>query len=410
MAPQTLFILIIAFVVAEFLFSRWLSWLNLQHLSGEIPAELEGFIDADKYAKSQEYTKVRSRFGLISGTFSFIVILGILYFQGFAWLDSFLRQYTENPVLLSLAFFGILSVANGIIGLPFSIYSTFVIEERFGFNRTTVSTYIVDMIKGAVLGAIIGGGLLALVVWLYTIMGPWFWVVAWATVTLVSLFITMFYTAVLVPIFNKLKPLEDGELRTALEEYSKKVNFPLKNVMVMDSSKRSSKSNAYFSGIGARKTIVLYDTLIQNHTTDELVAVIAHEVGHYKRKHVRNGFILSVAQTGLLLFIFGLLAGSPLLAQALGAQQASFHIGLIAFSMLYSPIGMVTGIFMNMYSRKNEFEADAYARDTYNARALGLALKKLSVDNLSNFRPHPIYVFVEYSHPPLLERLKAMNS
>jgi STE24 endopeptidase len=406
---QTLFILIVVFMVGEFLLSRWLDYLNISNLSGEMPQEMKGYIDEEKYAKSQEYTRVRTRFGNLSGGISFVVTLAFLFLQGFAWLDQLVRQYTTNPIGMALLYFGIISVASGIISFPFSIYSTFVIEERFGFNRTTVKTFLLDKVKGIILGALIGGGLLSLVVWLYTIMGSWFWLVAWGTISFISLFITMFYTSVLVPLFNKLTPLEDGELRTELEAYSKKVDFPLTNIMVMDGSKRSARANAYFSGIGPRKTIVLFDTLLKNHSVAELVAVIAHEVGHNKKKHVRNGFIISVLQMGLLLFIFGQLAASPVLAQALGVAQPSFHIGLIAFMMLYSPIGTVTGILINMYSRKNEFEADAYARQTYGSEPLALALKKLSVDNLSNLRPHPAYVFVHYSHPPLLQRLNALH-
>lgn len=406
---QMLFILIVVFMVGEFLLLRWLDYLNISNLTGDMPPEMQGYIDGEKYAKSQEYTKVRTRFGNLSGGISFVVTLVFLFLQGFAWLDGLVRQYTTNPIGMALLYFGILSVASGIISFPFSVYSTFVIEERFGFNRTTVKTFLVDKLKGILLGALIGGGLLALVVWLYTLMGQWFWLAAWGTISVITLFITMFYTSVLVPLFNKLTPLEDGELRTALEEYSKKVDFPLTNIMVMDGSKRSARANAYFSGIGPRKTIVLFDTLLKNHTVAELVAVIAHEVGHNKKKHVRNGLVISVLQMGLLLFVFGQLAASPVLAQALGVAQPSFHIGLIAFMLLYSPIGTVTGILMNMYSRKNEYEADDYARQTYGAQPLSLALKKLSVDNLSNLRPHPAYVFVHYSHPPLLQRLHAMG-
>ena len=407
---QTLFILIIVFIVAEYALSRYLDYLNLSNLSPDIPAEMDGYIDKEKYAKSQEYTRVSTRFGNISGAISFMLTLVVLFVHGFAWLDNLVRGYSANPILQAVMFFGIFSVASGIISFPFSVYSTFVIEERFGFNRTTVKTFIIDKIKGMALGAILGGGILALLVWLYTILGGWFWLVAWGVVTSITLFITVFYTSVLVPIFNKLTPLEDGELRTSLQDYSKKIGFPITNIMVIDGSKRSARANAYFSGLGPKKSIVLFDTLLKNHSVSELVAVIAHEVGHYQRKHIRNGFILSTLQMGLMLFIFGQLAGSATLAESLGASQASFHIGMIAFSLLYSPIGMVTGILMNMYSRKNEFEADAYAKETYGSEPLSLALKKLSVDNLSNLRPHPLYAFFHYSHPPLLERLAAMRS
>ena len=251
--------------------------------------------------------------------------------------------------------------------------------------------------------------MLALIVFFYQLTGEWFWLITWIIVTLFTLFFTMFYTSILVPIFNKLTPLEEGELKTSLHNYAEKVHFPLKNIMVIDGSKRSAKANAYFSGIGPRKSIVLYDTLIENHSVEELVSVIAHEVGHYKKKHVQKNLVLSIIQTGILLYILGWTVDSPVLSQTLGAEQSSFHLGLLAFSLIFSPISFLIGILMNMYSRKNEFEADAYARETYNGEKLKEALKKLSVDNLSNLRPHPTYVFFHYSHPPLLERLKALG-
>lgn len=406
---EFLFGVIIFFIVFEYSIERILDYLNKKNWSNDIPEEMEGYIDEQKYAETQQYEKTNKKMSLITGTLGFALILFMLFFDGFALLDNWVRQYTEQPILMSLLFFGVLYLLYDLISIPFSIYQTFVIEEKFGFNKTTVSTFITDKLKGYLLTIILGGGMLSLVVFFYQITGPWFWLITWIVVTLFSLFFTMFYTSILVPVFNKLTPLEDGELRTAIQAYSTKVNFPLKDVMVIDGSKRSAKANAYFSGIGPKKSIVLYDTLIEKHSVEELVSVIAHEVGHYKKKHVQKNFILSILQTGLLLYIFGWAVNSPVLSQTLGATEPSFHLGLLAFSLIFNPVSFLIGILMNMYSRKNEFEADAYAKLTYSGDKLMEALKKLSVDNLSNLRPHPAYVFFHYSHPPLLERLKALG-
>ncbi len=408
-SAPTLLYLVIAFILLEFLLERILDYLNSKNWSPEIPKEMSGYIDEDKYLKSREYEQTKKRMSILVSMLSLIAIITLLLLDGFGKLDSWARQFTNSPILLALIYFGVVYAIYDIVSLPFSIYNTFVIEERFGFNKTTPKTYIIDKIKGLILSALIGGGLLSLIILIYQATGEWFWLLTWGVITLFSLFFTVFYTSLLVPIFNKLTPLEPGELRDAINHYAEKVKFPLKNVMVMDSSKRSSKSNAYFSGIGAKKTIVLFDTLIKNHKKEELVSILAHEVGHYKKKHIRNSLILSTIQTGILLFIFGKFVGSPLLAAMMGAEEPSFHIGLLGFGLIFSPISMIIGILMNMYSRKNEFEADAFAKETYNGNELKEALKKLSVDNLSNLRPHPAYVFFHYSHPPLLERLKALG-
>ncbi len=336
-------------------------------------------------------------------------MLLMLLLGGFAWVDSLVREYTTHPILMALFFFGILGLAADLLSTPFSAYSTFVIEERFGFNKTTVKTFILDKLKGWILGAIIGGGLLSLIVWIYLATGSYFWFFAWLAISLFSVFMTMFYSTLIVPLFNKQTPLAQGELRDSIEKFATKVGFKLDNIFVIDGSRRSKKANAYFSGLGAKKRIVLYDTLIVEHTTDEMVAVLAHEVGHYKKKHTRTNIILSVAQTGLMLFILSLFIGNPLLSQALGATEGSFHMGILAFGILYSPISMILGLGMNYLSRKHEYAADRFAGEKFNPEALQVALKKLSVNNLSNLRPHPAYVFVYYSHPPVLKRLEALS-
>ena len=406
---QTIFYIIIAIILFDYVLERVLDYLNSTYWSNEIPPELKGIYDAEKYKKSQDYEKVTTRFSIFSSTLSLVVLLVLLFTGGFAWLDNFVRQYTDNPIWMAILFFGIFGLVADLFSTPLSIYSTFVIEEKFGFNKTTPKTFILDKLKGWVLGAIIGGGLLALVVWIYETTGSWFWIIAWGVVGVFTIFMTMFYSNVIVPLFNKQTPLEDGELRSAIEAFASKVKFKLKNIYVMDGSKRSTKANAYFSGLGAKKRIVLFDTLIKDQTTDELVGVLAHEIGHYKKKHTLIGTIISLLQTGLTLFILSLFIGNPVLSQALGATAGSFHMGILAFGLLYSPLSLLLSLLMNVISRKNEFAADKYAGENFKPKPLMDALKKLSVNHLSNLRPHPAYVFFHYSHPPLLQRLQALD-
>jgi STE24 endopeptidase len=405
-----IFYIIIFILTGDYILERWLDYLNSTRWSNELPKEVEEIYDAEKYRKQQEYQKVNTRFGIFTDTLTLVVMLAMIVSGGFAWLDDYLKQYVTHPIILALFFFGILGLAADILSTPLSVYHTFVIEQKFGFNQTSVKTFIFDKLKGWLLGAIIGGGLLAIIVWIYQSTGNWFWLVAWIVISVFSIFMTMFYSTLIVPLFNKQTPLEAGELRSAIEDFAVKTGFRLDNIFVIDGSKRSKKSNAYFSGLGSKKRIVLYDTLIKQHTTDELVAVLAHEIGHYKLKHTRTGVILSILQTGLTLYILSWFIGNPLLSQALGAEQGSFHMGILAFGILYTPLSLILELGMNIISRKHEFQADSFAGTKYNARSLQSALKKLSVDNLSNLRPHPAYVFFYYSHPPLLERLKNLES
>jgi STE24 endopeptidase len=334
----------------------------------------------------------------------------MLVFGGFGMLDTWLRSYFHNPIPLALAFFGALAFVSDILFLPFQLHSTFVIEEKFGFNKTTPKTFIMDKLKGYALGIIIGGALIATLIYLMGRIGPTFRIWFGLISSFLVLFITLFYTSLLLPLFNTLTPLPDGELKTTIEAFASKINFPLDNILVMDGSKRSAKANAFFSGIGKKKKIVLYDTLIKNHTHAELVAVLAHEVGHYKKKHVVWSFILSIVQIFFMLYILSLMVFNENLSLALGGTQMTLHLNLVAFGILFAPMSGLIGLLMSIYSRKNEFEADAYAREHYDGTALTEALKKLSVDNLSNLYPHPLYVFFHYSHPPLLKRLEAIKS
>lgn len=407
---KIIFITILLIVILDFLLERILDYLNTTRWSNDLPAELEGIYDSERYRKSQLYLKANHKFSQLTEAFNFFLVAAMLLLGGFAFLDSFIRQYTTNPILMALLFFGILGFVADILGTPFSVYATFVIEERFGFNKTTVKTFILDKLKGLLLAALIGGGLLALVVWIYGITGQWFWLIAWGVISFFTIFMTLFYSNIIVPLFNKQTPLEEGELRDAIEKFSLKTGFKLKNIFVIDGSKRSTKANAYFSGLGRKKRIVLYDTLINDHSTEELVAVLAHEIGHYKKKHTLKGMVVSVVHTGLMLFILSRFLGSPYLSGALGASEPSFHLSVLAFGILYTPISIFLGMVMNIFSRKHEFEADRFATTNYNGKSLGDALIRLSVNNLSNLRPHPAYVFFYYSHPPLLKRLQAIKS
>jgi len=406
---QSLFYFIIGILIFDYLLERLLDYLNSTRWSNELPTELTGIYDAGKYKKSQDYARTNTRFSLLTSTISLVAMLLILFFGGFAWLDDLVRQYTINPILMALLFFGILGLVSDLLSTPFTLYSTFVIEEKFGFNKTTPTIFLLDKLKGWLLSLILGGGLVALVVWIYASTGSWFWLLAWGVIGFFIVFMTMFYSNLIVPLFNKQTPLEAGELRSSIETFARKVSFKLKNIFVMDGSKRSTKANAYFTGLGAKKRIVLFDTLIKDHTTDELVGVLAHEVGHYKKKHTVTGTILSLLQVGLMLYILSLFIGNPELSMALGADEGSFHMGVLAFGLLYSPLSLLLGLVMNSISRKNEFAADRYAGEHFNPDPLQDALKKLSVNHLSNLKPHPAYVFFYYSHPPLLRRLKSLD-
>lgn len=406
---QTLFYIIVGLVVTDFIFERILEYLNSTKWSNHIPEEVKGIYDEEKYRQQQAYERVNYRFSMISSTFSFALLLLMFVFAGFAWLNSLAFSVSSNSILTALVFFGILMFASDVLSTPFSIYFTFVIEEKFGFNKTTPKTFVLDKLKGWLLGAIIGGGLLALIIYFYQLTTTNFWIYAWIVISTFSVFMVLFYSNLIVPLFNKQTPLPEGELKSAIKNFSDKVSFKIDNIYVIDGSKRSTKANAYFTGFGAKKRIVLYDTLINDLTTNELVAVLAHEIGHYKKNHVIWSLLLGIVQTGIVLFIFSLFVGSPELSAALGVEKPSFHIGLIAFGVLYSPISMVTGLAMNVFSRKNEFQADAFAAKHFHSSELASALKKLSVKNLSNLRPHPIYVFFHYSHPTLLQRLKELK-
>ena len=418
MTSEFWFLIIIGLVIFNFLFSNILDYVNHKNWKDKIPPELEDFYDKEKYKKAKLYSISKSKIGLLSSIISFLFVISLLLFNGYGFLNQLVYSDSLNLFLpfeintsfaRSGVFFLILFILNSFISIPFSYYNTFIIEEKYGFNKASKSTFFLDIIKSTILSILIGGFLLFAALYLYDNINEGFWLWLWIGLSLLMVFINMFYADLIVPIFNKLTPLNNVELRKKIENYSKDVGYLLKNIYVIDGSKRSTKANAFFSGLGPRKTIALYDTLIEKHTENELVAVLAHEVGHFKKKHVLSGLLMSVIQIGIMAFFFELCLKHPEISIALGGLDTNFHLGLIGFSIIFSPISMISNILMNYVSRKNEFEADAYAKETFNGEDLSLALKKLSVDTLSNIYPHPLYVFFHYSHPPLIQRLRALN-
>ncbi|MCX6303025.1 MAG: M48 family metallopeptidase [Bacteroidia bacterium] len=406
---NTIFFLIIIFPLAGFLLERYLVYLNGRMWSDTLPEKLKGICLEEDYRKTQMYEKDNTRLSFWSSAFNLAVILAMIIAGGFSFVDGIARSLSANLIVIALIFFGIIGFGSEIINIPFSCYDTFVIEKRYGFNTMTVRTFITDNIKSWFLVILIGLPVLSLITWIYYKTGSMFWLYAWGLITAFSIFMNLFYSELIVPLFNKQTPLEEGALRNKIEEYAIRTGFKLRNIYIIDGSKRSTKSNAYFSGFGPRKRIVLYDTLLTEFTEDEIVAVLAHEIGHYKKKHVLRTLASSVLLTGFMLFLFSLVVDNPKLSQALGAENPSFHLGLIVFGILYSPLSLLIGLISNFISRKNEFAADRFVKETYDPDMLASALKKLSVKNLSNMLPHPVYVFFHYSHPPLLQRLDKLD-
>ncbi len=404
MEPETIFHIIIAILVISFIIDQALDYLNAKHFNDPLPTELQDVFDEDAYKKSQRYKKENARFGFITATVSILATLLFFFLDGFAYVDGLARSFSNNEVRVALIFFAIIMLASDIISTPFSYYSTFVIEEKYGFNKTTPKTFVLDKLKGWFMGAVIGGIILSAIIWCYQSTEKNFWLFAWGIITVFTILMNLFYARFIVPLFNKQTPLEEGSLRKKIERYATKVGFTLDKIYVIDGSKRSTKANAYFSGFGNEKRVTLYDTLIKDLNEEEIVAVLAHEVGHYKRNHIIINLFTTILTTGFTLWLLSLFIGNPLLSEALNVSQPSFHIGLIAFGVLYSPISGITGLVMNYLSRKFEYQADDYAKNTYAAAPLISGLKKLSKNSLSNLTPHPLYVFAHYSHPTLLQR------
>ena len=406
---EYLIYIFIFFILFGFVFSSILEYVNSKNWKDSVPDSLKNFYKESDYKKAKSYKLDRDRVSLISSLISTTLTI-IFIFSGFyGKVSDYSLYYFDNPFLQSAGFFLFFLLISTIISLPISYYSIFNIEEKYGFNKSTLSTFIKDKIKGLIISLLIGGFILYISIQLYSFFEANFWLWLWVFLSAIIIFTNMFYTTLIVPIFNKLSPLEEGSLKNKIEKYSKKIGYSLDKIFVIDGSKRSSKANAFFSGLGPKKTIALFDTLIDKHEEDELVAVLAHEVGHYKKNHIKQGLLLSISQVGIICYTLQLCLNEPNLSLALGGLESSFHLSLIAFSFLFSPLSIIIGIGMNIFSRKNEYEADKYAKETYNGESLKNALKKLSSDSLTNLYPHPLYVFVHYSHPPLLKRLEALD-
>ncbi|MBZ9651214.1 M48 family metallopeptidase [Psychroflexus montanilacus] len=410
MTSEFIFYLIVGLIIFNFFLESILDYLNYTQFDAQLPSGLQNIYDQEEYQKSQSYKKDKFKFGVFQSLFSLVLILVFLAVDGFQIVNSIAESFSDNSIVVSLIFFGILFLGSEILGLPFSYYFTFSIEERYGFNTSTVALFWKDKFKSMLLSIFLGGVILGLILVFYNYVGIDFWWYTWILVATVSVLLNMFYAKLFVPLFNKQTPLEEGELRSKIETYASRMNFNLKNIFVIDGSKRSKKANAYFSGFGSEKRITLFDTLIEDLDDEEIVAVLAHEVGHYKKNHIIINLVVSILTVGFTLWVLSLFVSEPVLAQALGVEEPSFHIGLVAFSFLYAPISLLTGILTNILSRKFEFQADNFAKATYKGEHLVSALKKLTKKSLSNLTPHSAYVFFHFSHPPLSERLKNLEN
>ena len=404
-----LLIIIITFVLLEFAVDSVLSWLNSKWMTHPVPEVLKGLYDEEKYRKQQDYMRANKRVGRIERLVTLAITLAVLIPGVLGLLDDLCAQWSHSLLLQLLIFFGIYAVASMVLSLPFSYYDTFVIEERFGFNKTTKATFWLDTLKSFLLMLVLGAVLLTVIFLLYSYLGQSFWI--WATLVCAAfiLFFSLFYSNLIVPLFNKQKPLEEGELRSAIEQAASEMGFSIKNIYVIDGSKHSTKANAYFTGFGKKKRVVLYDTLIEQLTTQEIVAVLAHELGHNKHHDTFKNTIMSIVMVAVNLFVFSLLVDNPELSHALGGtRDHSFALSLIAFSLLFSPIDLILDPIINGVSRKGEYGADAFAAKHGHGEDLISGLKKLSANTLSNLTPHPAVVWMNYSHPTLAQRIETI--
>ena len=403
------FWLILILLSFNYVFNNILEYLNDKNWNTKIPNSLKNFYKKKDYELAKKYKIEKSKLSFILNSFNFFLTFIVLYFQGFGYLNNLLNLKIENVFYQSLSFFFILFIINFIITLPFNIFSTFYIEEKYGFNRTSVKTFVIDKIKSIFIFIFISSLLIFIGSKIIEMLEKNFWILIWTSLSAFVIFLNMFYAKLIVPIFNKLTPLEDGSLKKKIKAYSNKVGYSIENIFLIDGSKRSTKANAFFSGLGPKKTIALYDTLVKNHSEEELVSVLAHEVGHYKKNHIFLNLVITIINFGIISFLFEQCMSLINLAIALGSDNMNFHLGILAFSFIYSPFSFISGVISNIISRKNEYEADNYAKETYGGKPLALALKKLSVSLLSNLYPHPTYVFFHYSHPPLLRRLEKLE-
>lgn len=403
-------VIILSIIIGNYLLDIVVETLNVRHASTDLPEEYEGYYDPEEYKKAQNYLKENTRFEIIASSITTPITVAFILIGGFNFVDQIARSFQFGPISTGLVFAGILMLASQIISIPLSAYSTFVIEEKYGFNRTTVRTFILDILKTWLLAAMIGGALFSIVLWFFGKAGSWAWVYCWAVVIVFQIVLTFLAPVVILPLFNKFYPLGEGELKAAIENYARSQDFKMKGIFTMDASKRSTKTNAFFTGLGKFRRIVLFDTLIKKHSVDELVSILAHETGHYKKKHIFKSILMSTVTTGLMFFLISVFINNRGLFSAFKMQSISIYASLIFFAFLYAPINMVISIFSKMLSRKREYEADAYAVETHRKpESMISALKKLTVDNLSNLTPHPLKVFLSYAHPPVLERIRVIR-
>jgi STE24 endopeptidase len=403
-------VIILCAVLTDFLLHMTADIFNLGMLKSQLPDQFKGFYDEYRYASSQKYLRDNTRFEWLAAAVNLILFLGLWFGRGFPIIDQWVRSLSDSPVVTGILYIGLLFLLKSLIAVPFSIYSTFYIEERYGFNKTTWKIFISDRCKQFVLAVLIGGILLSGILSFFEYAGPHAWFFCWIAIVVFMVVMQFVVPTWILPLFNKFKPLDPGELKSAILAYADSIDFSLNNVFIMDGSKRSGKTNAFFTGFGRHKRIVLYDTLVKNHTTDELVAILAHEMGHYKKKHVLWMLLTGILQTGIMLYLLSFFISSPVLFDAFYIQQPSVYAGLVFFGILFAPIDFFMGILMQYFSRRNEYAADRFAVETTrDSSSFVSALKKLAVHNLSNLMPHPLYVVLNYSHPPILERLESIE-
>ncbi len=385
--------------------------LNLRALDPEVPAEFADVYDAGTYRRSQEYTRARTRLGIVSSLFDLAVLVAFWLAGGFGWLDGLVRSFGAGPIWTGLVFLVILFAAKAVLDIPFGVYATFVLEERFGFNRTTPATFVLDLLKGIMISAIIGVPVIIAFLALFEYAGWAAWIYAWLAAVAFSFLMQFLAPRLIMPLFNKFTPIEEGELKEAVLAYAEKARFPVKELYSIDASRRSSKGNAFFTGFGRNKRIALFDTLIKRHSTEELVGVLAHEIGHYKKHHILTGAVVSAVETALFLGLFSLFVEQAGLFSAFGVESSSFYAGIVFVAILLRPMQYVLSVAGAALSRRHERQSDKFAAvTTGRPEDLAAALKRLSKDNLNNLTPHPFWVFLKYSHPPTLQRVRALAS
>ncbi|TYB31907.1 MAG: M48 family metallopeptidase [Candidatus Mcinerneyibacterium aminivorans] len=404
-------IIILLFIVIEYILNFVSRHLNIKNLETELPEEFKNYYDEEDYKKSQLYTKEKTKFSNVNDTVMVVFKISFILLGGFNLIDNWARDLVSHPVLTGVIFLWILILLLQVISIPFSYYGSFVIEEKYGFNRMNLKTFFTDNIKTLLLTLILSGAMFAPLIWLFSKMDSYAWVMSWIFVFILTLVIQYLAPVLIMPLFNKFYPLEDEELKNRIMNYADNYAFNIEGIFTMDGSKRTTKANAYFTGIGKNKRIVFYDNLVENFNNNEIMTILAHEMGHYKLKHILKRLLVSFFTTGVMFYLLSLFIKNEMLFEAFKMDNLSIYAGIVFFGLLYSPINMLLSLINKYVSRKNEKEADEFAaRTTGNPNAFIKALKKLSLNNLTNLTPHPATVFLKYSHPPVLERIKNIKN